>query len=385
MSVLGIVAEYDPFHNGHLFHLRSAMEAVSPSAVLVALSGPFKQRGEIALLSPFVRAECALSSGADAVFMLPSLWTVRDAAHYALGAVSVLASLGATHLAFGAENADLSLLQQTADLLEDSPEKLTAELHRELSLGKGYPAALSAAVGACIPESRELLNHANNILAVCYLRAIRRLNLSITPVVIHRFGSYHAAVPFPSSPSASSIRDSLCRGNWSPALSCLPEVSSNAVLKSFRFGRIPSRQSLDSLLLNKLRSMSAEQISRLPDCSEGLETAVSKAAAESFSREELIARLTGRRYSSSRISRLCACALLDLTREQVDYAPLPSGILLLGIKKNLSLTGSWKNGPVQVLTASKWRNVADPADLAAWRLWCQACGFSASYPFTQRI
>ena len=148
MSVLGIVAEYDPFHNGHLFHLRSAMEAVSPSAVLVALSGPFKQRGEIALLSPFVRAECALSSGADAVFMLPSLWTVRDAEHYALGAVSVLASLGATHLAFGAENADLSLLQQTADLLEDSPEKLKAELADLQKQLAGGSASTSSSAGS---------------------------------------------------------------------------------------------------------------------------------------------------------------------------------------------------------------------------------------------
>lgn len=121
MAILGIVAEYDPFHNGHLQHLHLSMDSVSPSAVLIALSGPFKQRGEPALLSPFVRAECALASGADAVFALPVLWTVRDAEHYALGAVSMLASLGVTHLAFGAETADLPLLQRTADLLEDSP------------------------------------------------------------------------------------------------------------------------------------------------------------------------------------------------------------------------------------------------------------------------
>ena len=112
MSVLGIVAEYDPFHNGHLHHLQSAVSEVSPSAVLTVLSGPFRQRGTPALLSPFSRAECALSAGADAVFALPVLWTVRDAEHYALGAVSLLSSLGATHIAFGAETADLLLLQK---------------------------------------------------------------------------------------------------------------------------------------------------------------------------------------------------------------------------------------------------------------------------------
>ena len=179
MPILGIVAEYDPFHIGHLQHLHLSMDSVSPSAVLIALSGPFKQRGEPALLSPFVRAECALASGADAVFALPVLWTVRDAEHYALGAVSMLASLGVTHLAFGAETADLPLLQRTADLLEDSPAILRDTLHAALSGGKGYPAALAEAAGACIPESRPLLDHSNNILAVCYLRAIRRLGLSV--------------------------------------------------------------------------------------------------------------------------------------------------------------------------------------------------------------
>ena len=102
MSILGIVAEYDPFHNGHLHHLREAAAAVSPDAVLIALSGPFKQRGQASLLSPYARAESALEFGADAVLALPVCWTVHDAEHYALGAVSMLASLGATHLAFGA-------------------------------------------------------------------------------------------------------------------------------------------------------------------------------------------------------------------------------------------------------------------------------------------
>ena len=184
MPVLGIVAEYDPFHNGHLRHLRETA-AIAPSSVLVALSGPFKQRGEAALLSPFGRAECALSAGADAVFSLPVLWTVRDAEHYALGAVHLLSSLGADHLAFGAETADLALLQKTADLLEDSPAALQNALHEYLSEGYGWPAALARAAGKCLSEGTEVLNHPNNILAVCYLRAIRRLGVSLSRAQVY--------------------------------------------------------------------------------------------------------------------------------------------------------------------------------------------------------
>ena len=124
MRVLGIVAEYDPFHLGHARHLRLAREAVRPDAVLIALSPCIKQRGELSLLSPHDRAACALSEGADAVFALPVLWTVRDAEHYALGAVSLLAGLGATHLAFGAETDDLSLLRRTAELLENPQHRI---------------------------------------------------------------------------------------------------------------------------------------------------------------------------------------------------------------------------------------------------------------------
>ncbi len=384
MSILGIVAEYDPFHNGHLHHLRAAVASAAPSAVLVALSGPFKQRGEPALLSPFVRAECALASGADAVFSLPFLWTVRDAEHYALGAVSMLSSLGATHLAFGAETADLSLLRRTADLLEDSPRQLNEVLRGALSEGKGYPAALAEAAGACIPESRLLLSRANNILAVCYLRAIRRLGLSVTPVVIPRSGSYRSERVDAVSPSASAVRDSLRRGDWN-ALSALPEVSVSAVRSAFLSREIPDSFRFDTLLLEKLRSMNPEQASLLPECSEGLDKALLKAAARAGSFRELVSALTTRRYPAARISRLCAYALLGVTRSRLESAPLPGTAMLLAIKKNPSLTGSWKNGPVRVLSASAWQAQADPEDLAAWRLWALACGLPASYPFTNRL
>ena len=384
MSVLGIVAEYDPFHNGHLRHLRSAMDAVSPSAVLAAVSGPFKQRGGLALLSPFARAECALASGVDAVFALPVLWTVRDAEHYALGAVSLLSSLGATHLAFGAETADLPLLQRTADLLEDSPLRLQDALHAALAEGKGYPSAVAEAAGACIPESRSLLNQANNILAVCYLRAVRRLGVPLVPVVIPRSGAYHADRIDIISPSASAVRNSLRRGNWD-ALSALPEVSVSAVRSAFLARQVPDPARFSVLLLGALRAMSPAQASCLPDCTEGLDAALLKAAASAGSGEELLAALTTRRYSAARISRLCAHALLGVTRDRLEHLQLPSAVLLLGIKKNPSLTGSWKSGPVRVLSAAKWQEQADLLDLAAWRLWSLACGLPASWLFTQRL
>ena len=131
--------------------------------------------------------------------------------------------------------------------------------------------------------------------------------------------------------------------------------------------------------------MTPEQASSLPDCTEGLGTALLNAAARADSRMELISALTTRRYSSARISRLCTYAMLGVTKSRLESAPLPSAALLLAIKKNPSLTGSWKNSPVRVLSASGWQQYADPEDLAAWRLWSHACRLSLSYPFTRKI
>ena len=202
-TVLGIVAEYDPFHNGHARHLAESRKAADADAVYVVLSPCLKQRGTLSLLSPFDRAACALREGADAVFALPVLWTVRSAEDYALGSVSLLAGLGITHLAFGAETPDPELLGNTAALLEDPPAVMTDTLRRLLDEGCSYPLAITRAAAVCLPEAGAVLSHPNNILAVSYLRAIRRLHTVIRPVIIPRAGNYHCEIIDPAAPAAS--------------------------------------------------------------------------------------------------------------------------------------------------------------------------------------
>ena len=117
MRVVGVVAEYNPFHRGHAHHLQTARRLAGADAVVAVMSGCFVQRGDAALLSPGVRARMALSAGADAVILLPCLWSVRDAEHFALGGVSLLSSLGVDAISFGAETADKACLRQAAHLL----------------------------------------------------------------------------------------------------------------------------------------------------------------------------------------------------------------------------------------------------------------------------
>ena len=386
MKILGIVAEYDPFHNGHLFHINEAKKRVSPDLTLIALSPCVKQRGEPALLSPADRAKCALEAGADAVFCLPVRWTVRDAEHYALGAVSLLSRLGATHLAFGAETADPALLRRAAETLENPDPAFRTALKDRLSSGAGWPAAASAALSAALPEAEGLLDRPNNILAVCYLRALLRLGLTADPVVIPRAGSYHAAAVDLSAPSASSLREALLRGSYGAAYGAVPDFASALLRRRFLEGRIPDESVLDQLLLSKLRSMSEAEYALLPDLSEGMENALRTAAASARSRRELIASLAGKRYPAARVSRLCACALLGLTQNDTENAPLPENALLLGLRKKPEMSALWKQLALPVVSSfTEWKKAAHPADLAAWRLWALCCRQPDTLPFTEQI
>ena len=146
MRIVGVIAEYNPFHNGHAYHLQQARETSQADYVVVVMSSCFTQRGDAALLSPADRARMALSCGADAVFALPACWAVRDAEHFALGGVALLNSLGVDAISFGAETADAASLSACARLLEAPDAPLSDALHRRMSDGLPYPAALSAAM-----------------------------------------------------------------------------------------------------------------------------------------------------------------------------------------------------------------------------------------------
>jgi len=385
MAVLGIVAEYDPFHNGHLYHLNEAKSIVKPDLTYVVLSPCVKQRGDLPLLSPLDRARLALEAGADAVFALPVLWTVRDAEHYALGAVSLLASLGVTHLAFGAETNDLPLLNKAAGLLESPAPSLRSALKTGLSAGLGFPIALSRAAGDLLQGAEALLSRPNNILAVCYLRAILSGNQKIEPVLIPRKGNYHAAGIDPEAPSASALREALLRGNYREAYAAVPASSAALLRRRLLDCRIPDDGILDALLLSRLRSMTPEEYAGLPDLSEGLENALRNAAVTARTRQELLDAVSCSRYPASRISRLCAYALLRITRKDLASVPLPDSALLLGLRKAPKMTARWKQLSLPVISSfTEWKKTAHPADLFAWRLWAQCCRLPDTLPFSEK-
>ena len=386
MRIVGVIAEYNPFHRGHAWHLAEAKRLSGANYAVAVMSGCFVQRGEAAILSPADRARMALSAGADAVILLPALWSLRDAEHFALGGVSLLQGLGCDAVSFGAEDADLSRLTAAARLLEAPDEAFREALRRRLDKGLPHPAALSAAAEEVMPGLGALLASPNNTLAVCYLRAMLRLHAPMEAYPVSRVGSYHATALDEALPSATAIRGAMLRGDWASACAALPENARPILMAAAQEGRIHRPDALDMPLLYRLRTM---PLTGLPGVTEGLDDRLLAAAAAACDRESLLEQAKTRRYPRARLARLCAHALLNITEADLSATPLPPAALLLGFRQEAApLLKRLSGGSVPLLTrAADFPKEADwfRIERRAWDLWALGCGLPSDMIFTQKL
>jgi len=262
MKIAGIIAEYNPFHNGHAHHIAETRKKTGCDYIVVCMDGSYTQRGEAACLDKWTRARAALSCGADAVFELPALWAVNTADAFARGGVAVLGGLGCDFLSFGSEDADPELLQRLADLRENEPAEVSLSIQAKLSDGKSHARARGEALAEYLNMDPECLNAPNLILGVEYIRAIRELKLNLQPVAIPRIGGYHDCA-LGAFASASAIREAARRDE-------LPTESVPEVMRE-HLPRIAGMHAPDDLLLHTLRAMSEAEIAALPAVAEGLE------------------------------------------------------------------------------------------------------------------
>lgn len=324
MKIAGIIAEYNPFHNGHAHHIAQTRRRTGCDYVVVCMDGSYTQRGETACLDKWTRAEIALSCGADAVFELPALFAVRTADVFARGGVSILGNLGCDLLSFGSEEADLQLLEKLALLREDEPEQISRAVQEKLAEGKSHARARGEAVSQYTSVDADLLNSPNLILGVEYIRAIRNLGLQMEIQIIPRIGGYHDAA-LGAFASASAIRAAAAQGI--AVLDAVPDAMHK------HLSRIVEMHAPDDLLLHTLRSMREADIAALPGVCEGLEKRVARLAREASGQDELIGMLKCKRYTRSRIARLCAHALLGLTQDFADRHPLPEYARIIGMRE----------------------------------------------------
>lgn len=310
MNIVGITAEYNPFHRGHEYMLCQLRRALGEDTAFVcAMSGNFVQRGDLALFRARARAEAAVRCGADLVLELPLPWAIASAEGFARGAVELLEKTGVvTHLAFGSECGDVEELRALARAL-DGPET-DALIRRYLTDGISYASARQRALEATAGEAAQIIAGPNNILAVEYLRALNAGNRAMEPVTVLRRGARHDGAGDGVFFSASELRARCAVGEDISPL--LPDEAAEVFHAELAAGRGPvTLDRLDTALLSRLRMLSPEDFDALPDAGEGLGARLCAACGEPDLPSVLAAAKT-KRYAMSRLRRMLLCACLGV-------------------------------------------------------------------------
>lgn len=351
MNICGIVAEYNPFHRGHRYHLEMTRQRLGTDTLLVVcLSSYYVQRGEPALLSPHARAEMALTQGADLVLSLPAPYALSSAEGFARGAVGTLAALGClTHLSFGTEGVGEEKVMELARLLLDHETAANTLLH--LKSGISYAAARERALYEKIKEEAALLRLPNVILAAEYGKALLQLSSPVRPVAIPRKGAGHdAPAPEEGFPSASFLRREIAGGALSQALAFLPGECREIFLRERERGRLALPAQGEKAVLGRLWSLSLPELRQLPGVSEGLEHRFARALQKSQSLTEALEQTKTRRYPLSRLRRLALCGFLGLTREECQAPPSYIKVLAVGEKGRQALALARKQAALPLIT-----------------------------------
>lgn len=345
MKIIGIVAEYNPFHNGHKFHIEESKKIVARDAAAVCvMSGDFVQRGEAAIFSKYARAEAAVKGGADLVLELPLPWALSSAEGFARGAVGLLGSLGCVdYISFGSECGDMNILNTLATALMDPA--LDAAILDELKTGISYAAARQKAIAKDIGSLAEYLETPNNILAVEYLKALYTLRLRMEPITVKRSGAGHDK----EGGSASDIRKMLKMDK--PIKAYIPRETLDVYRHEMERGRGPvTMEALECALLSRYRMMSAKDFSIIPDDAEGLGNRIYAAAHEESTLDAILSASKSKRYALSRIRRMCMCAALGIKEGDADGTPPYARVLAANDKGKAILKMMSDKAAIPVIT-----------------------------------
>ena len=343
MRGIGIICEYNPFHKGHAYQIAALREREPGAAVICVMSGAFVQRGEPALCSPYARAEAAVLCGADLVLSLPFPWSCAPAELFARAGVSVLAAVGAEGLCFGTEGDCLPALREAAVCL-DAPETeaaMRAALADPASAALGYPVLRDRVLTARLGErGAALLRTPNNALAAEYLRACAALAPDMFPIAVPRVGSAHdSAVQngaegmsdngLPADGmSAFAVRSLFYAGREAEALSLLPEASAAVLKRELDAGRaVTDTKTAAALLLSRLRTSSAEELSACAGMSGGIAERLIAAAGEAVTLSDLFSRAATKKVTNAHLRRTAWHGFFGIRTD--DMRALPPFTVLL--------------------------------------------------------
>lgn len=335
MQAVGIIVEYNPFHNGHAYHLQQAKQQTGADCVIAVMSGHFLQRGEPALVSKWSRTRMALAAGADLVVELPYAFSTQKAETFASGAISILESLHADFVCFGSENGNIDSFTRTADLLEAHESELSALIQQEMKKGNSYPKAASNAFLQLFTEAPIDLSQPNNVLGMSYVAAIKKQHASIKPYTITRIQSHYHDDSLSSSfiSSATSIRKAIFDSSSHGDLSKHMPVSTANELTAYKqaHGQFHHWEHYFPFLKYKLLTTPLYDLQRIYEIEEGIEHRLLSYISSATSFEDFLTKVKTKRYTRTRLQRMCVHLLTNTTKSEMQQAD--PYIRLLGMSK----------------------------------------------------
>ena len=348
-KILAIIAEYNPFHNGHLYQLQKSKKDLNPDYSICIMSGNFCERGDTSIIDKWSKTEAALKCGFDLVVELPVLYSISSAENFAEGALKILDAFDDVTLSFGSECGDLNILNDIANVLYDEPKEYQTILSHELSKGLSYPKARENALLLYLNDIKKyanVLSNPNNILGIEYLKAIKKLKSNVIPFTIKRIDEgYNSLKVKDRLASATAIRN-LVKNN-EDVKKLMPTPSFNILLENINNGKILNDISVfEKEIIYTLRKMSLSEIAELQDVTEGLENAIKQAANTCNTLEDLINSIKSKRYTRSRIQRILLYSMLNITKKDIqDSYIVKPYIRVLGVSNKGKLLLSQLNNP----------------------------------------
>ena len=379
MKISGIICEYNPFHNGHLYHIEQTRKNGATHIVAV-MSGNFVQRGDVAVINKFERAKTAVRCGADLVIELPVAYCLSAAETYAKGAMYILKGLGCVdELSFGSECGDLSLL--TAAVKASYACAKRPELEDLMKLGNSYPKALQILVRQNYGDQIGLLfSQPNNVLAIEYLKAMIAVKLKIQPFTVKRETMHDSLAASGNTASASLIRQ-LMESQSDDFDDLVPDASADAISACASTGMVARFEQLERILLYKLRTATVDEISVLPEVGQGLQNKILSARNET-SLESMLLAIKSKRYPMSRIRRILLDLLIGI-RPKDTLNPPPYGRILALSERGRDILTAAKRAGTTLPYATSLSKLAELDEK------CKACSdlearASAIYGLAQR-
>lgn len=314
MKYYGITCEFNPFHTGHKYLIEQIKSQTNAEGIVCVMSGSMVQRGDIAIYDKWTRAKAALENGADLVIELPVCYVLQSADVFAMGAVSILSSLGCSGIAFGSECTDTNLLKKIADIKTKETQEFKISLKNALNKGMGYPAAYESALNSILREISPNACMPNATLGVCYMAALNKINPHMDVHVVERIGDYHSKDISGSFASATAIRQNILSGDKRNDFSlCTSD-------------KIYDINVISPLILGFFRMKTPEELTDIAGMEPGLAARLTEQSRISVTLEEFVANCTTKRYTSHRIRRVILCSLLGITD-----APKPSYARVLAL------------------------------------------------------